>query len=141
MPAETPASIDKTVALAKHYAPDLAFFLAIAPWPYAEMYEELKPYIRTDDYRRYNLVEPVLRTEAMSLDELNEHMLRATKEFYVDKMQRLDELTEGKRAFMVKVMMIMAEHSYLGDMMRSAGGDMPPHVRTMLDELGGKKPL
>ncbi len=37
----TPESITDTIELAKHYNPDMAFFLAIAPWPYAELYPEL----------------------------------------------------------------------------------------------------
>lgn len=131
MPDETPESIAQAVELAKDYAPDLAFFLAIAPWPYAEMYEELRPYIEVTDYRRYNLVEPVVRPKAMTLEQLRGEMMRATRAFYMDKMKRYKTFSAHKRAFLVKVMKIMAEHSYLGDEMRAVGHALPADVKEM----------
>ena len=43
MPEDTPETIRNTLALAHDYAPDFAHFLLIAPWPYAELYPQLKP--------------------------------------------------------------------------------------------------
>ncbi len=40
-PDDTPETVDETLRLAIEYAPDLAFFLAITPWPYAELYREV----------------------------------------------------------------------------------------------------
>ena len=45
MPDDTKEKIRNTVELAKFYNPDLAFFLAIAPWPYSDIYPLLKPYV------------------------------------------------------------------------------------------------
>src|SRR4030067_2941036 len=55
MPDETPESIDSAIKLAKYYNPDLAFFLAIAPWPYSDIYKELAPFVEEFDYSKYNL--------------------------------------------------------------------------------------
>ena len=63
MPDDTPESMAKTLELAKYYNPDMAFFLAIAPWPYSEIYPSLKDHIEVKDYSRYNLVEPVVKAE------------------------------------------------------------------------------
>jgi len=75
LPNDTAETIHATFDLAVHYDPDLAFFLTIAPWPYADMYEELKPYIVSEDYEDYNLVAPVVKPIDMTTDELMEHVI------------------------------------------------------------------
>ncbi len=138
MPDDTPESIRETVELAKHYDPDMAFFLAIAPWPYAEMYAELRPFIEEFDYRRYNLVEPVVRPMAMTRAELNEALGCASRDFYTHKLAGLDRMSGGKRQFMLTVLKILATNSYLASKMKGlgAGRQMPPEVRDLLCRLG-----
>ena len=51
-PNDTEESIARTIEKAKEFNPDFAHFLAIAPWPYSDMYQELKPYIEVFDYTR-----------------------------------------------------------------------------------------
>jgi len=136
-PDDTPESIRRTVELAKWYGPDMAFFLAITPWPYADLWNDLEPYVATRDYRRYNLVEPVIAPKAMTIDEVRNELHRATGEFFHDKFKRLGELTPDKRRFMVAVLKLLIQHSYLGaEMHRMAGhAAMPESVRQMLAEL------
>lgn len=93
MPDDTPESIAATIELAKHYNPDMAFFLAIAPWPYAELYPQLKEYVGTKDYRKYNLVEPVIKPKGMTMAELERELGKAAQKFYMHKFKNLDELT------------------------------------------------
>ncbi len=118
MPDDTEGSINKTLELAKFYNPDMAFFLAIAPWPYSEVYHELKPYIFTNDYSRYNLVEPVVKPKNMSIDEVKELLMRTTERFFMWKFQSLHLLSPEKQEFMKKVLKVLMEYSYLGDVMR-----------------------
>lgn len=132
MPDETPERIRQTVELAKHYGPDMAFFLAITPWPYAQLYPSLKPYIEVHDYSRYNLVEPIIKPEAMTLSEVADQLVWASHEFFSDKMRRLDSLSPEKRTFMVSVMRILANHSYLADHMKGIAGEMPPEAQRMM---------
>src|SRR4030043_202948 len=113
MPDDTKESIRNAVELAKYYAPDLAFFLAIAPWPYSDIYSELKPYIEVKDYSKYNLVEPVVKPKKMTLDGLRNELGRASREFYMHKLLTLDEMSSHKREFMVKVIKLIATESYL----------------------------
>ena len=131
MPEETPESIAKTIELAKHYNPDLAFFLAIAPWPYSNLYPEVKTYVATKDYRNYNLVEPVLKPTAMELDELSKALMQAFREFYMDKLTKLDALSPFKRDYMIKVTKLLTEHSYLKEQMKGIG-EMPPEITELL---------
>jgi anaerobic magnesium-protoporphyrin IX monomethyl ester cyclase len=138
-PEETAASIRKTVELAKWYAPDMAFFLALTPWPYADIAPGLESRIATRDYRRYNLVEPVMTPDRMTLDELRRALHDATGHFFHDKFKNLSKLPPEKRAFMVEVLRVLVEHSYLGDEMRAMAGhaQMPESVKRMLEEIGG----
>ena len=137
-PDETPESIKRTLELARWYGPDMAFFLAITPWPYADIAKELDPHVTTRNYRKYNLVEPIVKPKAMEIDELRKAMHRCAGEFFHDKFKRLDEMTPQKKAFMVEVLKVLVEHSYLShDMHKMAsGGEMPAAVKAMLATLG-----
>lgn len=130
MPDETPESIDTAVKLAQYYNPDLAFFLAIAPWPYSDIYPELKPYIEEYDYSKYNLVEPIVRPINMTRDELNKHLLRAFREFYMEKLSGIEEMSEFKKNYMIEVTRLLINDSYLSNQMK---GEMPPKVKRFID--------
>lgn len=140
-PRETAESIRKTVELAKWYAPDMAFFLAITPWPYADIFEDqqagLAERVATTDYRKYNLVEPVVKPDAMTLEAMQQELHRATGHFFHDKFVNLDKLSSWKRSFMVRVLKLLIENSYLGKEMHqmAKGAKMPEAVRKMLAEM------
>ena len=133
-PEETTASIRRTVELAKWYAPDMAFFLALTPWPYADISPQLDSRIVTRDYRRYNLVEPVMKPDNMTMEELHGELHRATGHFFRHKFENLRALSPEKRSFMVRVLKLLIENSYLGDEMRRMAGhaQMPDSVKQML---------
>lgn len=138
MPDETVSSIRETVDLAIHYDPDMAFFLAIAPWPYAEIYPQLRSHIEVFDYRSYNLVTPVVKPDALTRAQLAAEMDRAHRVFYSHKMRNLDAMSPGKRAFMVAVMDLLVNHSYLGEKMRGladSGRPLPPEMAAIFARL------
>lgn len=124
MPTETKADMARTVELAKYYDPDMAFFLAITPWPYADLYESVKDHIATRDYRKYNLVEPVIQPETMTLDEVREQLFLGFKEFYRNKMKQIATMPAWKREFMKSLMKLLTEHSYLKDQMAELRQEM-----------------
>jgi len=132
MPDDTKESIQNSVELAKYYNPDLAFFLAIAPWPYSDIYPDLKPYIAVQDYSKYNLVEPVVKPKAMTLSEVRDELGRASREFYMHKLLTLDEMSLNKREFMIKVIEIIATESYLAKDMKGA---FPEGVEKLLEKV------
>ena len=132
MPDDTPESMAKTLELAKYYNPDMAFFLAIAPWPYSEIYPSLKEHIEVQDYSRYNLVEPVVKPKNMTLQEVHDWLGKASREFFTHKMNTLDTMTPRKREFMIKVIHIIATSSYLAKTMK---GTMPQDIRQMLEKM------
>jgi anaerobic magnesium-protoporphyrin IX monomethyl ester cyclase len=132
MPDDTLENIRNTVELAKYYNPDLAFFLAIAPWPYSEIYPQLRDHIAVTDYSRYNLVEAVVKPGRMTLEEVNKALGHASRDFYMHKMQTLDRMSSRKREFMIKVVNIIATSSYLAKTMK---GVMPQEIKQMLARL------
>ncbi|MBA3017276.1 MAG: B12-binding domain-containing radical SAM protein [Proteobacteria bacterium] len=138
MPDDTMESIARTVELAKYYDPDMAFFLPISPWPYADLYPQLKPHIEVFDYSKYNLVEPVVKPINMTLDELRKAIGKASMDFYTDKLSRLDKMSPYKRKFMIAVIDIIANNSYLAEMMGSLGENadgMPLDIKKYLDSI------
>lgn len=140
MPDDTPESIAETVELAKHYNPDMGFFLAIAPWPYAELYPELEPYVATKDYRKYNLVEPVLKPKNMTMEQLEHELGKASQKFYMHKFKNLQQLSSWKQEFMLSVLDIFINHSYLAGQMKAAmkeGKEMPEEVKKLLRTVKG----
>ena len=141
MPDDTPESIAATIELAKHYNPDMGFFLAIAPWPYAELYPQLEQYVATRDYRKYNLVEPVIKPKNMTLAELERELGKASQKFFMHKFQHLHELSPWKQAFMLSVLDLLMNHSYLAGQMKAAmkegGREMPPEVLQLLRSVKG----
>jgi len=125
MPDETTEDMQRTIELAKFYDPDMAFFLAITPWPYADLYQDVKEHIAVWDYRKYNLVEPVIKPVAMTLDEVREQLFHGFKEFYHNKMKQFRSMPTWKQEFMKLLMKLLMEHSYLKDHMADLRDHMP----------------
>ncbi len=119
-PDETPENLRATLELAKFYDPDMAFFLPLTPWPYTPMYERYREHIEVHDWSMYNLVEPVIRPEAMSRDELRRLLFSFTAEFFKHKLLNLKRMTPFKRGFMLRVLDLMVERSYLSEEMLAA---------------------
>lgn len=115
MPDESEENIKQTLELAIYYDPDMAFFLAATPWPYADMYGEVRAHVRDFDYRHYNLVEPVIEPESMTREELKKSMDKCFMNFYLRKMPRMKYLSPFKREFMGKLFRLLRDHSYLGN--------------------------
>ena len=88
-PEDTPETVEETLRLSFEYAPDLAFFLAATPWPYADWYADVADRVEVTDYAKYNLINPIIRPDAMSRDELSGLLSSAFMRFYGAKMGSL----------------------------------------------------
>ncbi|MCK4762360.1 MAG: cobalamin-dependent protein [Candidatus Aminicenantes bacterium] len=135
-PDETPASIKETLSLAREYNADFMHFLLLAPWPYADMYEGLKPYIEVTDYSKYNLVEPVIKPKNMTRDQLMKEVLNCYKTYYMRKLPEWAAMkgNDLKKSVLIRGMKAIVENSFLKDHMKGLGG-MPDHVIKLLDTL------
>ena len=102
-PDETPEHIKDTMKLVRHYNPDNANFMALTPWPYSDMYEDVKQYIRQWDYSKYNLVDPVLEPKNMSMLQVDVALADCFRKFYMSKI--LDVMTmkdDFKRGYLLR---------------------------------------
>jgi len=135
-PDETPESIRETLRLAKEYNADFMHFLLIAPWPYADMYDKLRPYIEEWDYSKYNLVEPIVKPEEMTRDELMNEVLNCYKKYYMSKLPEWASMkgNDLKRSCLIRGMKAIMENSFLKDHMKGLGG-MPKGVMKMMEKL------
>lgn len=132
LPHETKSSVQRTLKLARRYNPDFAHFLAIAPWPYAPMYEDLKEYIQVFDYSQYNLVEPIIKPKRMTLQEVDQAIVHCYRQFYKGKMRELLRMKDPfKRDYMFASMQLMMNNSFLIKKLGSLG-KIPEKVKKYL---------
>lgn len=135
LPDETPASIRQTLERAKIYNPDMAHFLAIAPWPYADLYEELRDHVVVHDYAGYNIVDPVVKPREMTLEELRREIVGCYKSYYMEKLPEYDRITDPfKRTYMLTALEAMMQNSFLRNYLGGLG-EMPEEVRRYLGRL------
>lgn len=134
-PHETPEHVRETLALAKDYDPDFAHFLAIAPWPYASMWKELEPHVVSRDWRRYNLIDPVVKPAAMTLREVDDAIVDCYRKFYFEKGRQLLAMPPGfRKDYVFRSMKLIMSSSFVRKKM--LGRAMPEEVRNLLAALG-----
>jgi anaerobic magnesium-protoporphyrin IX monomethyl ester cyclase len=133
-PDETENSIARTLELALEFNPDFAHFLAIAPWPYADIYEDLKEYVAVKDYRKYNLIDPIIKPKAMTLEELDKAMIDCYRAFYMNRYAEmtLEEKDEFKKNYMITSMKLMMSNSFIKKKIGTVG-EMPEEVKKILE--------
>lgn len=132
MPDETPEKIEETLELARHYDPDMAHFLMIAPWPYADLYDDLKDYITEYDFRNYNFVEPVVRPKNMTEKEVADAVIDCYKRYYMAKVREYPNIKDDfKREYMLRSVKVMMENSFLQKFI-SGMGPIPDEVKDMM---------
>jgi anaerobic magnesium-protoporphyrin IX monomethyl ester cyclase len=134
-PHETKKSIARTLKLSKVYNPDFAHYLALAPWPYADMYKELEPHIAVKDYRKYNLIDPVIKPETMSLKAVDWAIIDSYRSFYMGKFKELITMKDAfKKRYLLVSMKLIMNSSFIVDKIGSLG-TMPPQVKALLQKL------
>lgn len=139
MPDETRESIERTLKLATLYNPDFCHFLAIVPWPYVDMYDDLKGYIQVKDYKRYNLIDPIIKPKNMTIEDIDRSIVDCYRRFYMGKLHELMKTSdEFKKNYLLVSMKLMMNSSFLvnkiGDL-----GKMPEEVEKYLARLSLKE--
>jgi anaerobic magnesium-protoporphyrin IX monomethyl ester cyclase len=71
--------------------PDLAIFMILTPFPGTDVYEDAKKngWIEETNWANYNMVHPIMPTETLSREELQEELLRCYTDFYGSWARRL----------------------------------------------------
>jgi anaerobic magnesium-protoporphyrin IX monomethyl ester cyclase len=141
LPHDTEQSIESTLELAVEYNPDFCHFLAISPWPYADMYVELKDRVKVFDYRKYNLIDPVVKPVNMTLEDIDRAIVDCYRRFYMKKLPELVTTTdEFKRDYILEAMRRIMTSSFIVGKIGGLG-KMPEEVERDLALLknSGKK--
>ncbi len=139
LPDDTNEKIEATLELAQDYHPDFCHFLAICPWPYADIYPELKEYVKVTDYRRYNLIEPIIEPKDMTLEEIDKAIVNCYRTFYMNKFKELQDTEDDfKREYIFEAMRRIMKSSFivnkLGDL-----GEMPEEVKRDIEMMKNVK--
>lgn len=113
-PDETKKSIERTLKLAQYYNPDNAHFLAITPWPYADMYDDVRQYIRVRDYAKYNLIDPIIEPKRMSMLQVDVAIVDCYRRFYMKKLTEVVTMKdEFKRGYLMRAMKLIMGSSFI----------------------------
>jgi anaerobic magnesium-protoporphyrin IX monomethyl ester cyclase len=113
-PEETHESVRRTLEAARYFDPDMAHFLAITPWPYSDLYRDVKDRIAVTDYSKYNLIEPIIEPLTMSLREIDEAIIRCYRDFYMKKMTAFLNFPDGfRRDYMLSSMKLIMKSSFI----------------------------
>lgn len=132
-PDDTQESISRTIDQVIDYDPDFAHFLAIAPWPYADIAKDLAPYVEEHDYRRYNLIDPVIKPIAMTRKQVDAAIVEGYRRFYMGKFKEmLSSKDPFKRQYMLNAMRRMMTNSFIRDKIGNLGAGMPPEIARMV---------
>lgn len=137
LPEETKQTVAATLELAKYYNPDFAHFLALTPWPYADMYESLSPYIVDHDFSNYNLVTPVIKPEKMTVRQVDREIVNCYRKFYMSRLSEYDGMEDAfKRNYLLTSMKVMMKSSFLTRYLKGLG-KMPVEVERILNKGQG----
>lgn len=113
-PDETKESVEKTLKAAKEFSPDFGHFLAITPWPYAELWDEYYEYIEDFDYRNYNLIEPVIKPINMTRAEIDMAIITCYGKFYMPKMKEFMLVKDKfRREYLLRSTKLIMQSSFL----------------------------
>ncbi len=82
---ETAETLEETYQMAQDWKPDLANWAMYTPWPFSDLFRELKDTVEVYDYEKYNFVTPIIKPEAMDRGELLDRVMSNYRRFYMRK--------------------------------------------------------
>ena len=113
-PDETAVSIKQTLQQVQSLNPDIANFLALTPWPYADIYPDVRHAIRVADYSKYNLIDPIIEPTQMSMLQIEVAIADCFRKFNMGKI--LDVMTmkdEFRRSYLLQASKLMMGSSFV----------------------------
>jgi len=84
-PGETKKTIDKTINFVKKLEPSYAIFSLATPYPGTPFYENMirEGLIKINDWSKYTLLNPIIETHELTLEELRNAQIKAFRNFYL----------------------------------------------------------
>lgn len=113
-PDETKAGVEATLQMARYFNPDNAQFIPLTPWPGGAAYDELRPYLKERDYTKYNLMDPVIEPQHMSLRQVDMALMDCFRRFYMGKMVEIMTMKDKfKRDYLLRAMKLMMTSPFI----------------------------
>ncbi|PKU23669.1 magnesium-protoporphyrin IX monomethyl ester anaerobic oxidative cyclase [Telmatospirillum siberiense] len=82
---ETAETLEETYQMAVDWKPDLANWSMYTPWPFSNLFQEIRKKVEIFDFEKYNFVTPIIRPEAMDRGELLDRVMSNYRRFYIKK--------------------------------------------------------
>ena len=96
----------------------------------------MEKHIATNDYRKYNLVDPVIRPTEMTLADVDNAIIDCYRSFYTSKaLSVFTDRNPERRDYMLRAMKLIMGSSFVRKKMASGKG-MPPEIRALLKKIG-----
>jgi len=125
-PEETKKSVKAALDAAIKFNPDMAHFLFITPWPYADLWEKFRDRVRVRDYSKYNLIEPIVEPYAMTRRELDLAIINCYKDFYMRKFRDFSNYKDDlRRSYMLTSLKLIMKSSFLAKKMAKLSFGLP----------------
>jgi len=132
-PEETAESIENTFQQAKEFNADFAHFLAITPWPYSDFYHEVKDNIAVVDYRKYNLIEPIIKPDGMNLSDIDLAIINCYRRYYMAKMLEFRKIKDKfRRDYLLSSTRLIMKSSFLKSKFARLGVNPKALMQSML---------
>jgi anaerobic magnesium-protoporphyrin IX monomethyl ester cyclase len=113
-PDETKMGIERALKLAQYFNPDNAQFLPLTPWPHDSAYDEVRQYVRVHDYSKYNLMDPIIEPEEMSLLQVDSAIMNCYRRFYMGKLLDIVTMKDTfKRDYLMRAMKLMMVNPFI----------------------------
>jgi anaerobic magnesium-protoporphyrin IX monomethyl ester cyclase len=132
-PEETRESIENTFQQAREFNADFAHFLAITPWPYSDFYHEVKDRIAISDYRKYNLIEPIIKPDKMTLNDIDLAIIDCYRRYYMPKMMEFRKIKDDfRRDYLISSTKLIMKSSFLKSKFARLGVNPKALMQSML---------
>ncbi len=137
-PDETEEHVRETLKISRELNPDMAHYLAITPWPYSPLYQEYIDNIAVKDYSQYNLIDPIIQPDGMTLRNIDEAIIRCYRDFYMPKMADfLKYPDQFRRDYMLTSMKLIMKSSFIVKKLGKLG--MPEAMKKIIEATAKKK--
>jgi anaerobic magnesium-protoporphyrin IX monomethyl ester cyclase len=113
-PEETKDSAKGTLQKAQFYNPDIANFLALTPWPYSDIYADVRKYIREWNYAKYNMIDPIIEPKQMSMLQIEVAIVECFRKFNMGKIIEVMTMKDDfRRGYLMRATKLMMGSSFI----------------------------
>lgn len=82
---ETAETLEETYQMAEDWKPDLANWSMYTPWPFSDLFQEIRDKVEIYDFEKYNFVTPIIKPQALDRGELLDRVMSNYRRFYMKK--------------------------------------------------------